>query len=90
MLRLRLKRLGRKQSPFYRIVVMENSTKRDGRSIDEVGIYDPIGKNVWVNQKKLEKWLKYGVKPTRRVSLLLDKNKQNSEYDYTYEYEYNY
>ena len=44
MLKLRLKRIGRKRSPAYRLVVMENSARRDGRPIEEVGYYDPISK----------------------------------------------
>ena len=44
MLKLRLKRIGRKGSPSYRLVIMESRTRRDGRSIDEIGYYNPITK----------------------------------------------
>ena len=44
MLKLRLKRTGKKRSPSYRLVIMENLSRRDGRPIDEVGYYDPISK----------------------------------------------
>ena len=44
MLKLRLKRVGRKRSPSYRLVIMENTCRRDGRPIDEVGYYNPISK----------------------------------------------
>ena len=44
MLKLRLKRAGRKRSPSYRLVIIENSSRRDGRPIDEVGYYNPISK----------------------------------------------
>jgi len=44
MLKLRLKRIGRKRQPAYRLVVMESKSRRDGRPIDEVGSYDPISK----------------------------------------------
>ena len=71
MLKLRLKRIGRKRSPSYRLVIMENTFRRDGRSIDEVGYYNPISKQSYFDIKKIEKWLNYGVQPTRPVFQLL-------------------
>jgi small subunit ribosomal protein S16 len=73
MLRLRLKRIGRKGSPSYRLVVMENKMRRDGRPIDQVGYYDPIVKKYQFNADKIKKWLNYGVKPTETVLTLLKK-----------------
>lgn len=73
MLKLRLKRIGRKRSPSYRLVVMENTTRRDGRPVEEVGYYDPISKNYKFESDKIKKWLSYGVKPTETVSNLLRK-----------------
>ena len=73
MLKLRLKRIGRKRSPSYRLVIMENSCRRDGRPIDEVGYYNPISKSYKFDQEKIHKWLKYGVKPTETVVNLLKK-----------------
>jgi len=73
MLKLRLKRTGRKRSPSYRLVVMENSTRRDGRPIEEVGYYDPISKKYNLDANKIKKWLGYGVKPTETVLTLLKK-----------------
>ena len=73
MLKLRLKRIGRKRSPSYRLVIMENTCRRDGRPIEEVGYYDPISKNYKFDQEKIKKWLTYGVKPTETVSNLLKK-----------------
>ena len=73
MLKVRLKRIGRKQAPFYRLVIMENSTKRDGRPVDEIGWYNPITKNFDVNTHKANKWLKSGVKPTERACIILRK-----------------
>lgn len=73
MLKLRLKRTGRKRSPSYRLVIMENTTRRDGRPIEEVGYYDPISKNYKLDSEKIQKWLNYGVKPTKTVSDLLKK-----------------
>ena len=73
MLKLRLKRMGRKRSPSYRLVIMENMTRRDGRPIEEVGYYDPISKKYKFDSEKIRKWLNYGVQPTQTVSNLLKK-----------------
>jgi small subunit ribosomal protein S16 len=73
MLKLRLKRTGRKQSPSYRLVIMENTTRRDGRPIDEVGYYNPITKQSQFDTAKITKWLSYGVTPTKTVLNLLKK-----------------
>jgi len=73
MLKLRLKRTGRKRSPSYRLVIMENKSRRDGRPIDEVGYYNPITKQYKFNINKIKNWLSYGVKPTETVLNLLKK-----------------
>jgi small subunit ribosomal protein S16 len=73
MLKLRLKRTGRKRSPSYRLVIMENTSRRDGRSIDEVGYYNPITKQYKFETDKIKKWLNYGAKPTETVLSLLKK-----------------
>ena len=73
MLKLRLKRTGRKRSPSYRLVIMENTFRRDGRPIDEVGYYNPITKQYKFDSEKIEKWLSHGVKPTQTVLNLLKK-----------------
>ena len=73
MLKLRLKRTGRKRLPSYRLVIMENSMRRDGRPIEEVGYYDPILKKSKFDSVKIKKWLIYGVQPTKTVSTLLKK-----------------
>lgn len=73
MLKLRLKRIGRKRSPAYRLVIMENSARRDGRPVEEVGYYDPISKKSKFEVEKIQKWLNYGAKPTEIVSSLLKK-----------------
>jgi len=73
MLRLRLKRIGRKRSPSYRLVVMETKTRRDGRPVEEVGYYDPIIKKYKFDTNKIQKWLNCGVKPTKTVLHLLKK-----------------
>lgn len=75
MLKLRLKRTGRKKSPFYRLVIMEHSTRRDGRPIDEVGYYNPITKQSSFDKDKIINWLKVGVKPSETVFNLLKNSK---------------
>ena len=73
MLKLRLKRNGRKKSPCYRIVIIESQSKRNGRFVDEVGFYDPIKKLFSINIPKTRVWLKNGVIPSSTVMSLLDK-----------------
>jgi len=73
MLKLRLKRLGKKGSPSYRLVIMENTSRRNGRPVDEVGYYNPMTKNYKFDTDKIKKWLSYGVKPTETVLNLLKK-----------------
>jgi small subunit ribosomal protein S16 len=73
MLKLRLKRIGKKRSPSYRLVIMENTFRRDGRPIDEVGYYNPLTKQYKFDTEKIKKWLSYGVKPTETVMSLLKK-----------------
>ena len=73
MLKLRLKRTGRKGSPSYRLVIVENNARRDGKSIDEVGYYNPITKDSKFDKERLKKWLNSGVQPTHTVLNLLQK-----------------
>lgn len=73
MLKLRLKRLGKKRSPFYRLVIMENTSRRNGRPVDEVGYYNPMTKQSKFDMEKIQKWLNYGAKPTETVFHLLKK-----------------
>lgn len=73
MLKLRLKRTGRKRSPSYRLVVMESLTRRDGRPIEELGYYNPITKQYKFDIEKIKKRLHEGVKPTETVTSLLKK-----------------
>ena len=73
MLKLRLKRTGRKRTPFYRIVIMENSARRNGRPVDEVGYYSPLTKQSKFDSDKIKKWLANGAQPTETVLNLLKK-----------------
>ena len=78
MLKLRLKKIGRKRQPVYRLVIMENTSRRDGRSIDEVGYYNVLTKKLVLKKAKIEKWIKIGVKPTRTALSLLMKDEKSS------------
>ena len=75
MLKLRLKKGGRKRQPSYRLVVMTVDTRRDGRPIEEVGYYSPITKQSHFEVDKITKWLQNGVQPTDTVASLLKKAK---------------
>jgi len=75
MLKLRLKKTGRKRQPSYRLVVMTSDTRRDGRAIEEVGYYSPITKKSYFEVEKIVYWLKNGVQPTETVANLLKKAK---------------
>lgn len=73
--KLRLKRMGSKQRPFYRIVAADSRSPRDGRFIETVGTYQPIYKenNVTVDEEKVLKWLNNGAQPTDTVKNILSK-----------------
>jgi small subunit ribosomal protein S16 len=73
MLKIRLKKLGRKKKPFYRIVLMENLSKRDGKSLIEFGFYDPITKIINIDKIALSKYLNFGAYPTNTVRHLISK-----------------
>ena len=75
MLKLRLTRIGRKKQPIYRLVIMEHTTRRDGRPIEQVGYYNPLTKEVNFQIDKIQKWLNCGAKPTETVYHLLRKSK---------------
>ena len=74
--KIRLKRLGKIRSPHYRIVVMDSRTKRDGRAIEEIGLYHP--KNdpslIRVNSERAQYWLGVGAQPTEAVVAILKRS----------------
>lgn len=74
--KLRLKRMGSKQKPFYRIVAADARSPRDGRFIETIGTYDPIKGNdvVTIDEEKALKWLNNGAQPTDTVRNILSKN----------------
>ncbi len=74
--RIRLKRFGTKKRPFYRIVVMDSRTPRDGRVLEEIGLYHPIekaDKQVSVDQAKVQSWMAHGATPSNTVKQLLNR-----------------
>jgi small subunit ribosomal protein S16 len=71
MVKIRLKRFGVKKRPSYRIVVMNEREKRDGKTIAEIGFYNPIEKKNFVDVEKANEWIKKGAQPTERVEKLL-------------------
>jgi len=75
MVKIRLARHGAKKRPFYRIVVADSRSPRDGRFLERIGSYDPT-KNpalVEIKQDKLNKWLQNGARPTETVAQLIKK-----------------
>lgn len=74
--KIRLKRMGAKKSPFYRIVVADSRAARDGRFIEEIGFYNPLTepKTVKVDNEKALNWIKNGAKPTETVDRLFKNN----------------
>jgi small subunit ribosomal protein S16 len=73
--RIRLTRLGRKKQPFYRIIVADSESKRDGKFLDIVGTYDPLQEPAVINidNSKIEDWMSKGALPTTTVKSLLKK-----------------
>ena len=76
MVKIRLRRMGAKKSPFYRIIVADSRSPRDGRFIEEVGYYNPMTEPVTlkVEEEKVKKWLASGAQPTETVKSLLTKS----------------
>jgi len=73
LVRIRLKRLGSKKRPFYRIVVAESSSPRDGRFIEHLGYYDPMTDpvKIKIDADKVVKWLQQGAQPSEAARSLL-------------------
>ena len=71
--KIRLKRMGSKKNPFYRIVVADVKAPRDGSFIEEVGYYNPVSEPVELKMdaEKVSKWIKTGAQPTETVRALL-------------------
>ncbi len=75
MVRIRLKKFGAKRRPFYRIVVMDVRSPRDGRTLDEVGLYHPVEaaeKQLTLDADKIKAWLAKGAQPSETVKGLIN------------------
>ena len=79
--KIRLKRMGSKKKPFYRIVVADSRAPRDGKFIEEIGYYNPLteSKEIKVDAEKVNTWIKNGAKPTDTVNRLFKNNNIYSE-----------
>ena len=75
MVKIRLRRMGAKKAPFYRIVVADSSYPRDGRFIEEIGYYNPVENpaELKVDVDRAQAWIKTGAQPTETVRDLLKK-----------------
>lgn len=73
--KIRLRRLGAKKAPFYRLVVADSRSPRDGKFIEEIGYYNPIAEPavININAERAEKWLKDGAQPSDTVKSLFKK-----------------
>ena len=73
MVKIRLRRMGAKKAPYYRIVVADARSPRDGRCIEEIGTYNPLQEtnNVTIDAEKAQAWIKNGAQPTDTVRGLL-------------------
>ncbi len=74
--KIRLRRMGAKKAPFYRIIVADSRSPRDGRFIEEVGYYNPMTNpaEIKVDAEKAQKWLDNGAQPTETVKSILTKS----------------
>lgn len=72
MLKIRLKRLGAKKAPSYRIIVINSTTKREGKPVQELGFYNPKTKSMKLDKATALDWIKKGAQPTETVKYLLD------------------
>lgn len=76
MVKIRLKRMGAHKKPFYRIVVADSRTQRDGRFIEEIGYYNPLAEPpvININDERARSWLSNGAQPTEVVRSLFKKS----------------
>ena len=73
--KIRLRRMGAKKAPYYRIIVADSRSPRDGRCIEKIGTYDPLTEpaTIAVDAEKAQQWIKNGAQPTDTVKALLKK-----------------
>ena len=74
--KMRLRRMGAKKAPFYRVIVADSRSPRDGRFIEEIGYYNPLANpvEIKIDVEKANAWIKKGAQPTETVKSLLKKS----------------
>ena len=82
MLKIRLKRLGAKKNPAYRIIVINSTTKREGRPIQELGHYNPKTKVMQLDLASAQDWVKKGAQPTETVAYLIKNCNEDGTLNY--------
>lgn len=83
MVKIRLKRLGYKKNPVYRIVVLNSTTKREAAPIQQLGFYNPKTKEMQLDKASALDWVKKGAQPTQTVKFLIDNCKDDGTLNYT-------
>lgn len=75
MVKIRLRRMGTRNKPFYRVVVADSRSPRDGKFIESIGYYNPLvdPASIKIDEEKALKWLRYGAQPTDTVRRLLER-----------------
>jgi len=72
MVKIRLKRMGAKRNPIYRVIVIDSREKREGKAINELGFYNPRKKEMKLDKAKALEWIKNGAQPSETVQYLID------------------
>ncbi len=72
--KMRLRRMGAKKAPTYRVIVADSRSPRDGRFIEEIGHFDPRSNEIKIDSEKAKKWISNGAQPTDTVKALLKKS----------------
>jgi small subunit ribosomal protein S16 len=73
VVKIRLKRVGAKKAPHYRIVAVDSRARRDGMPIEELGYYNPLSKELKLDREAVQKWIKNGAQPSETVANLIRK-----------------
>ena len=75
MVKIRLRRMGAKKNPYYRVIVADSRSPRDGRFIEEIGTYDPLSSpsEIKIDLERADYWVKQGAQPTDTVRALIKK-----------------
>ena len=82
MLKIRLKRLGAKKAPTYRVIVINSTTKREGKPVEELGYYNPKTKEMKLNIVSASEWVKKGAQPTDTVKYLMANCNEDGSLNY--------